>query len=316
MYTFSALAADVPNGWVRAWPDTDFHKRSIEFSEVLSGGPPKDGIPSIDHPKFIGLSEATHLTANEPVIVVSRGGETKIYPLQVLIWHEIVNDVVGGKPTLVTYCPLCNAAIVFDARIKGQSLTFGTTGKLRKSDLIMYDRETQSWWQQFMGEGVVGHMTGQLLTMLPARLESFAIAAKTHPHAKVLVPNNPNMRKYGQNPYLGYDTSRRPFLFDGELPTDILPMMRVVVVDGRAWSLPYLRKKGRIEWHDLTLQWSSGQSSALDLRTISHGRDVGNIVVQRQTSSGPVDVVHHITFAFVFYAFHPNGELVSENLKL
>lgn len=313
VWVFPVQGAEVPQGFLSAWPDTDFQKRSIHFDEVLSGGPPKDGIPSIDHPKFEAVSRVKNLANTEPVIVVTRNGDSKIYPLQILIWHEIVNDVVGGEPTLVTYCPLCNAAIVFDARVNGRPLTFGTTGKLRKSDLIMYDRETQSWWQQFMGEAIVGDMTGQMLDMLPARIESFAIAAKTHPNAKVLVPSNPNMRRYGDNPYVGYDTSSRPFLYDGDMPENVPPMMRVVAVGGQAWTLPYVRTQGRIDTNDLTIQWTSGQSSALDSQKISQGRDVGNVVVQRRTAKGLVDVVHHTTFAFVFFAFHPKGKLVFED---
>lgn len=305
-----AQAAEVPRRWLSEWPKTNFDKTIIDFSDVLSGGPPKDGIPSIDDPRFEAISTIKNLGENEPVIVLKVGGETKVYPLSVLIWHEIVNDFIAGMPVTVTYCPLCNAAIVFEARLNGQKLTFGTTGKLRHSDLIMYDRQSESWWQQFSGQGIVGEMTGQELKMLPARIESFGLVAQNSPQAMVLVPNNPDERRYGDNPYQGYDTSQRPFLFQGDLPDDINPMMRVVVVDDQAWTLALLRKRGKIEKGDLVLQWSAGQNSALDTRKISKGRDVGNVVVRRRTATGLVDVVHHITFAFVFHAFKPEGKLI------
>jgi len=304
------VAAEIPSSWSREWPQTNFSKTSIKFNEVLSGGPPKDGIASIDKPQFVPVSEVTDLGGTEPVIVLTVKGQTKLYPLRILIWHEIVNDEIAGQPVTVTYCPLCNAAIVFDARLKGQNLTFGTTGKLRKSDLIMYDRQTESWWQQFSGQAIVGQLTGQELKMLPTRIEAFGRVVKAFPKAHVLVPSNPSQRRYGENPYRGYDTAKRPFLYDGELPDDVPPMMRVVVVDGRAWTLALLRKRGRIEWHDLVLAWQAGQNSVLDSRQISKGRDVGNVKVQRQTQKGLIDVVHHATFAFVFHAFHPDGILV------
>ncbi|PCI40413.1 MAG: hypothetical protein COB46_06815 [Rhodospirillaceae bacterium] len=170
--------------------------------------------------------------------------------------------------------------------------------------------EVVRWWQQFSGQAIVGDKTGQELKMLPARIEAFGLVAKASPDAQVLVPNNPRQRRYGDNPYQGYDTSRRPFLFQGDLPDDINPMMRVVAVDDQAWTLPLLRKRGKIEKGDLVLEWSAGQNSALDTRKISKGRDVGNVVVRRRTDVGLVDVVHHITFAFVFHAFKPKGVLI------
>jgi len=155
---FAAAAYAGPSSWKREWKKTDFTKHSVDFSEIMSGGPPKDGIPSIDDPKFVTLAELKDVADTEPVIGFSHNGDARAYPLRILIWHEIVNDVVGGLPITVTYCPLCNSAIVFDRRLDGQVLDFGTTGKLRKSDLVMYDRQTESWWQQFLGEAIVGEM--------------------------------------------------------------------------------------------------------------------------------------------------------------
>ena len=292
-----------PLMWAVEWPDTDFSKHSVEFEEILSGGPPKDGIPSIDEPEFVAVSEVDGLADTEPVVGLVVGGEARAYPLRVLIWHEIVNDTVGGVPVTVTYCPLCNSSIAFDRRIDGRVLDFGTTGKLRNSDLVMYDRQTESWWQQFMGEGIVGEMTGRKLKMLPSRLESFARFRERAPEGRVLVPSSPGIRPYGANPYVAYDTARAPFLYRGDMPDGIEPMVRVIAVDGEAWSLPLLREKGNIDKGDLVLRWVEGQNSALDSRAIAKGRDVGNVVVQR---SGE-DVVHDVTFAFVFHAFHPEG---------
>jgi len=139
-----------PVSWQReGWRKTDFSKRSVEWHEIQSGGPAKDGIPSIDRPKFVPALGDTQLIDTEPVIGLEVHGDARAYPLRILIWHEIANDVVGGVPVAVTYCPLCNAAIVFERRLGDLTLEFGTTGKLRNSDLIMYDRQTESWWPVF-----------------------------------------------------------------------------------------------------------------------------------------------------------------------
>ena len=298
-----------PGSWDREWPRTDFEKHSVDLGEIFSGGPPKDGIPAIDDPSFRVVSEIDELGPKEPVIALTVNEETKAYPLRILMWHEIVNDTIGGVPVTVTYCPLCNSSIVFDRRLDGMVLDFGTTGKLRNSDLVMYDRQTESWWQQFLGEGIVGEMTGRELKIMPSRLESFERFRKRAPYARVLVANSPNLRRYGDNPYVGYDSRDVPYdFFNGEMPDGIGAMVRVVVVNGEAWSLPLLSAKGVIKpGGGVEISWHAGQNSALDSNNISAGRDVGNIIVRKQDGDKWQDVAHDITFAFVFHAFHPQG---------
>ena len=300
-------AAASPEHWrMQGWKKTDFSKTSIDYKEILSGGPPKDGIPSIDKPKFVALDGAHGLQPKEPVVSLALGGEARAYPLRVLIWHEIVNDTLAGTPVSVTYCPLCNSAVVFDRRFDGKVLDFGTTGKLRNSDLVMYDRQTESWWQQFTGEAIVGHYMGRTLKTFPARLESFERFKARHPKGQVLVPNDPDMRSYGRNPYVRYDSSVRPFLYSGDMPEGISPMARVVVVETggtpHAVALTLLRTKGELRVGDVTLSWEAGQNSALDTGEIASGRDVGNVMAK----VGGKDVRYDVTFAFVFHAFHPD----------
>jgi len=303
-----------PESWSKeGWEKTDFSRSSIDLSEIISGGPPKDGIPSIDDPKFKPVGEIDDLGATEPVVSLAIDGKARAYPLRILMWHEIVNDMLAGTPISVTYCPLCNSAIVFDRRVAGKVLDFGTTGKLRNSDLVMYDRQSESWWQQFTGEAIVGEMNGTKLAAILARLEAFGLFKKRHRDGEVLVPNNPNLRNYGRNPYVGYDRRGRPYgLFTGELPTDINPMARVVVVKDagkpRAVALKLLRERGRVSLGAITLHWSAGQNSALDSARIDKGRDVGNIVARDVNG----DVVYDVTFAFVFNAFYPGGSIVKE----
>jgi hypothetical protein len=309
-----ALAAD-SRQWAHEWPHTDFSRHSVALDEIRSGGPPRDGIPAIDDPKFEPLSNgraqgwAETLTDKEPVISLAIEGDARAYPSRVLIWHEIVNDVVGGMPVIVTYCPLCNSSLVYQRATKGRVLDFGTTGKLRNSDLVMYDRQTESWWQQFTGEAIVGEMTGRELGLIPSRLESFERFRQRFPNGKVLVPNDPAARSYGTNPYVGYDTPNQiPFLYDGNLPVGIDPMERVVAVETarqkyEAWSLVLLAEKGTIESGDIVLTWEAGQNSALDTRSIAAGHDVGNVIVQRRRGDALIDVPFDVTFAFVFHAF-------------
>ncbi|MBL6934457.1 MAG: DUF3179 domain-containing protein [Alphaproteobacteria bacterium] len=300
--------------WPREWPRTDFSKHSVELSEIFSGGPPKDGIPAIDRPHFIAMDKARGLGRDEPVISLELNGEMRAYPLSVLVWHEIVNDTVGGVPVAVTFCPLCNSSIVFDRRLSfaGREwvLDFGTTGKLRRSDMVMYDRQSESWWQQFLGVAIVGELTGAELTMLPSRVESFdrfrQRAAEAKKEGRVLVPGNPAMRSYGRNPYAGYD-SGRPFLYSGKTPEGIAPLARVVVVGDEAWSLDLLRQHGSLSVDDLVFTWTPGQNSALDDARIARGRDVGNVTVQRRTEEGLEDAVYDVSFAFAFTAFYPEG---------
>ncbi len=306
--TTSVAQAD-PDRWRGEWPNTDFSQTSVDFEEILSGGPPKDGIPSIDDPEFIAVAEMEDLGPQEPVIGLEVNGDARAYPLRILMWHEIVNDEVGGVPLAVTYCPLCNAAIVFDRRVGGDVLEFGTTGKLRNSDLIMYDRTTESWWQQFLGEAIVGTLLGEKLTVVPARLESWERFKARFPDGQVQVPNSFSLRSYGANPYVGYDGASQPFLYHGDYPEGIEPMARVVAIGAQAWALPLLQKAGTIESGDLILTWEPGQNSALDTRKISEGRDVGNVVVQRRENGALTDVPYDVTFAFVFHAFRPDGTL-------
>ena len=292
------------NPFAASWPNTDFDRLEIDLGEVISGGPPKDGIPALSAPEFIAAADETRLADREPVMSVALPGQTaRAYPIRYLMWHEIVNDSIVGVPVLVTFCPLCNTGMVFDPRLDGRALSFGVSGLLRHSDMIMYDRETESWWQQALGQGIVGKHAGRELEQLPALMESWGAFRAAHPDG--LVMDEPDWsRNYGSNPYVGYDTSR-PFLYDGENPPHgIDPLERVVRVGNRAWPMTRLAKAGEIREAGLVLSWSEGQASALDSSAIGGGREVGNI---RVTDASGRDVVHDIPFAFAFHAFHPDG---------
>lgn len=265
---------------------TDWTIHSVPYEEIISGGPPRDGIPSIDAPKFITQDEAAEwLAGNEPVIALEINGDARAYPLQILIWHEIVNDTVGGVPVAVTFCPLCNAAITFDRRLNGQVFEFGTSGLLRNSDLVMYDRTTESLWQQFLGEGIVGEMTGARLAFLPSAIVSFDDFRQAYPDGVVLSRETGFRRPYGRNPYTGYDTiGSTPFLFNGIVDGRLPAMERVVAVsfeDGTDVAYPFsvLAKEGAVNdsvnGHDLVVFYTRGTVSALGAEIIAQAQDVG-----------------------------------------
>jgi len=302
-----------PRYWTSEF-STDFNKSVIRFDEVSEGGPGKDGIRSIDNPRFapVNAPYPMELGPKEPVISFSHKGEARAYPLRILIRHEIVNDVINGLPVTVTYCPLCDSAVVFDRRFDGRVLDFGTTGKLRHSDMVMYDRQTETWWQQFVGGGLIGEYAGRELTMLPSRVESLTLFKSRFPGGQILLPAAEMTQVYF-NPYENYDGRNRPYpFFTGDLPQDIEPMARVVAVGDKAWSLRSLSRKGRIEDGDIVISWTAGQNSAVDARDISRGRDIGNVVVQRKSDGGLIDIPHDVTFAFAFFAMRPDGEIIDE----
>ena len=263
------------------FPKTDFSKASVEASEILSGGPPRDGIPAIDKPQFQTITDAAEwLGLNEPVVSLRVGDTAKAYPLQIMIYHEIVNDTIEDQPVVVTFCPLCNASIVFDASVNGRSLDFGTTGRLRKSDLIMYDRQTESWWQQFTGTGIVGDYNGTKLKTLPSQIISFDVFQTEFPNGKVLSKNTGAVRPYGNNPYRGYDDiNNTPFLFKDPLDPRLPPMERVLAIstdDGKTkWQLVPLsvvEANPVIQLDDVVVIATSKANSALDSGTISDSK--------------------------------------------
>ena len=296
-----------PDFWVHEWPNTDFEKTTVEsWVEILSGGPAKDGIPALSDPTFHTVAEEAALTDREPVITVEIAGQSpRAYPIRYLTWHEIVNDTVGGIPVAVTFCPLCNSGITFDRRTASGTLTFGVSGKLRNSDMIMFDRETESWWQQAIGTAIVGDLTGAELDTLPSWMESWDAFRTRNPDGLVMDMPEFN-RNYGANPYVKYDSLHRPFLYSGELPPhDILALARVVRVGDRAWPLTRVAKEGAVTENGVTLTWAAGQASALDTDQIGQGKDVGNVRVRDAAGN---NLAHDVMFAFAFHAFWPKGQ--------
>jgi hypothetical protein len=277
---------------------TEFSTHSVPLEEFIGGGPPKDGIPSIDDPTFVGVDEADEfLDAPEPVAVVELGPAVRAYPLQILTWHEIVNDEIGGEAIAVTYCPLCNSTVAFRREIDGRPVEFGTTGMLRNSDLVMYDRATESWWQQITAEAVVGNLTGQRLEVLPSQILSWEDVQRLSPGAEVLSRDTGFDRDYGANPYTAYDSDpeSRPFLLQGEPDRSLPPKERVAAIrtgDRSAVVYPFSRLAQEAPINDtvgeqpVVVFFDPNVASALDSSQLSEGRDVGAAAVFEPTVKG------------------------------
>ncbi|MGE0135034.1 MAG: DUF3179 domain-containing protein [Dehalococcoidia bacterium] len=283
----------VPGVSTAGWR-TDFTKRIVSLGEIESGGPGKDGIPAIDEPVFTSTGEADRFLApDEPVMVVRRGADARAYPIQILIWHEIVNDVVGGDAIAVTFCPLCNTALAFERTVGGRVLDFGTTGNLRHSDLVMYDRQTETWWQQASGEAIIGEFVGTTLEPVAASIFSYADFRAAYPTGQVLSRETGHDRPYGQNPYEGYDTGD-PFFFRGDVDARLRPTERVVavVVGDEAVAYPFSRLESVRTVNDavggraIAVFFKPGTRSALDAEAIRNARLVGAGVVFDRSFGG------------------------------
>ncbi|MDX1420757.1 MAG: DUF3179 domain-containing protein [Rubricoccaceae bacterium] len=284
--------AQAPPERERALPgfSTNTALRTIDLGELRQGGPPKDGIPALNDPRFVTQDEAAGwLAPLEPVVLLRVGEAARIYPLQILTWHEIANDRVAGVPVAVTFCPLCYSAIAFDRRLETPEgpriLDFGVSGMLRHSDLVMYDRQTETLWQQFTGEALVGDLVGETLQMLPAQIVSFRQAREAEPQAPVLSRETGHDRDYGRNPYAGYDdVNGRAFLYDGAPDGRLPPLARVVAVklEDAARAYPTDVTRARRVIHDavggqpVVVFHAEGAVTALGEAVIAEAREVGS----------------------------------------
>jgi hypothetical protein len=272
-----------------AW-STDFSERSVPLEDFVGGGPGKDGIPAIDRPRFVALEEGEgFLEDREPVAAVELGGAAKAYPIRIMVWHEIVNDEIAGKPIALTYCPLCNSTVAFDRRLDDRVLDFGTTGNLRNSDLVMYDRQTESWWQQLTAEAVVGELTGKRLEAIPSQILSWAQFKRLHPDGSVLSTETGHDRPYGENPYVGYDQpDSAPFALGGQADDRLPPKERVAAVrTGPESAVVYpfstLRREApladQLDGRPVVVFFDPSVASALDEAAVAGGRSVGAAAV-------------------------------------
>lgn len=267
--------------------EDEFPVSLVDRERVVSGGPPADGIPSIDEPVFAPAGSVDWLAADEPVLVLRHDGVVRIYPTQVMIWHEIVNDEVAGTPVAVTYCPLCNSGIAYVRTIDGAATEFGTSGALFQSNLVMYDRLTESLWTQFDGRAVVGTSVGSRLDQLPLTTVAWSDAEAAHPDADVLTRDTGWDRPYGRNPYNAYDLRDEPLpgFFVGDVDGRLVPFERIIGIDVGDLPVAVRRSdvtdRGVVEFdiadRGVTVWAQPGARSPLNDGVITEGDEIGAV---------------------------------------
>jgi len=285
---------DVPSAL--ADPDDPvFGEPLVDVDELMSGGPPPDGIPSIDEPVWVLADSVDWLDGREPVIFINLNGQARAYPVQIMTWHELVNDVAADTPITMSYCPLCNSAIAYDRRARGRVLEFGTSGMLYQSAMVMYDRQTESLWSHFTGQAIAGHLVGTELDFIPSSMISWDQFRSDHDGGLVLSKQTGHSRNYGRNPYPGYDdVQTSPFLFRGPTDGRLLAKTRVIGIRGKTDSLAIplenLAQHGvlhvTLDNERVVVFHTGGLASALDGAEVAEGRDVGQTMVLRAEIGG------------------------------
>lgn len=229
----------------------DLSDTSISKFEIFAGGPAKDGIPSIDEPRFISPEQVDYLKDDDIILGFSSGGISRAYPLRILVWHEIVNDVIGGKPVAVTYCPLCGTAMVFDRTIDGKVLSFGVSGLLYRSDVLMYDRQSQSLWTQLGMEAISGYRKGTTLTWLNSEHKTWKAWKQANPNGQVLSTKTGHRRNYSGEAYASYFAGSEPIFPVPQTRPELQNMTKVlgVIINGqaKAYSLDKLMEHSVID---------------------------------------------------------------------
>ncbi len=311
--------------------------RLVPTDQIVSGGPPPDGIPSIDSPKFISAANATFLSDSYDVVIgVHYNGEARAYPLLILVWHEIVNDVVGGLPLAITYCPLCYSTVVFVRVVNNVTVTFGTSGKLYNNNLLMYDRPTKSLWSQIWGQAVAGQLTGYTLKRIPIDVLTWGEWKKLYPNTAVLSEQTGFKRPYGDDPYGGYYTSDEIFFplsrLDRSLPPKTIVWGLTVGNQSKAYPLQNLTTlakdslggKNVLAWkfgNDIRffdpvvsgfqLNFKEANGTIVDLETHSTWNNEGVATSGSLSGLSMTRYVAETSYWFAWAAFYPNTVLYS-----
>ncbi len=284
----------------------DFSKHNIPTSEILSGGPPKDGIPAILEPKFVSASQARFLKEDDRILGLLINGEAKAYPIKILNWHEIVNDSVGGQKVFVTYCPLCGTGMAFDAMIQGKHHTFGVSGLLYKSDVLMYDHQTESLWSQISQEAVTGPQTGTGLKLLSLIHTSFGAWKQAHANTLVLSTDTGYQRDYRRDPYVAYSKNDRLMFPVGKIDARYPTKTWVIGIEyrgiTRAYPFPELSSGSNIF------------SDSFGSEVVQIRFDLPSRTARIQNQAGE-DLPSVVAYWFAWIAFHPKTEVYQAKSK-
>ena len=284
---------------------TGEQRHSVPLDEIQGGGPDKDEIPPIDDPKYIEISEANEwLSDTEPGIAFSRGNTHRFYPYQIMVWHEIVNDIVEGERVLISYCPLCLTGVVFDPVVQGEKVEFGTSGLLWQSNLVMYDRKTNSLWSQVLGESIFGEMTGTVLKTLPSDQALYGKWKEQYPEGEVLSRETGAVRFYGSNPYGSYYdvqsfSLRMVTNVDSRIANDSFIFGVVVNGEAKAYEIESVKAKGEVI--------DTFEGTQFILR---HDKELDVVKIFKKLNDGTEERVNPFSaFWFSWVAAHPNTEL-------
>ena len=278
-------------------------KYLVHPDKLRSGGPPMDGIPSIDNPKYVSVEEADEwIQDNELVLALTYKKTTRVYPLQILVWHEIVNDFIEGDPILITYCPLCGSGIAYERTLDNETVEFGTTGKLYNSNLVMYDRKTNTYWTQIDGLAIIGELTGTELTAISIDTVTWRDWKEVHPESEVLSQNTGFSRSYGTDPYGSYYEDSYLFFPVENEDNRVHPKTVIfgIEVDGafKAYKESDLVELGSIDdvVNGVNISVSRGDAGTVRITNI----DTDEVIVKERD------------FWFAWYAFHPETELYQQ----
>lgn len=275
----------------------DLSEASIPASEVFKGGPPRDGIPALNNPRYINASDAFFLESDDRVMGVRIEGDAYAYPLGIMNYHEIVNHETADSQWLITYCPLCGTGMVFDAQLEGRSLTFGVSGLLYNNDLLMYDRQTESLWSQIEGKAVSGPLNGTTLELKPSRLTTWADWRERHPETQVLSRNTGHQRDYDTTPYGDYEQSSSVFFPLSDRDDRYHPKSWTIGMESqgeaRAWPFEELEAAEQTPIRDTFNGQPIRVHYDADHRSARITDDDGN---ELASTTG---------FWFAWYAFHP-----------
>lgn len=279
----------------------DLRRHSVPPEQILSGGPKKDGIPALLDPEFVTAKEAERfLQPTDRIVGLSIGDAARAYPLRILAWHEIVNDALDDQPVMVTYCPLTGSAVAFDRTIGGTPTTFGVSGLLYESNVLLYDHETESLWSQLGGAAVAGARTKTPLRVVPASVTTWGVWQRDHPRTLVLSADTGFGRDYTVDPYAGYHASSR-VMFPVARSDDRLPAKARVfgLADGSdvvAYPLSILKHAGiipdRLAGRDVTIEYDL-ESEAVRARATASREELPGVEV----------------YWFAWAAFHPETRI-------
>ncbi len=274
----------------------------VPVQEIRRGGPPRDGIPALTDPVFVAADTEGWMLPADRVLGLSINGDARAYPIAIMNYHEIVNDRVGGKAVTVTYCPLCGSGIAFDATVDDGQLEFGVSGLLYNSDVLLYDRATDSLWSQIMGRAVTGPMKGERLRMLPLRHTSWEDWQRAHPDTRVLSTLTGYARDYLQDPYAGYQQSRELYQpVSHTAPDTWHPKERVlgIELDGIYKAYPFVELNKQAEARFIDRVGKRQVKVHWDITNES-----GRIFLEDDT-----ELVVVTGFWFAWYTFHPLTEV-------